>query len=254
MIMDAVEQGVIEQAHPVASRLVGTAQPSITVPTHEPAGPSAPAPEPPPTASPPTVLLPKGHLSPNHIRKAGTVYAETLTRLETAGLTLGTGDRTALAHLTSGDPDTLATVMSLLSQALHTGIITGQLRPMNTGRSLWALHIPADPEQHIQVIQIPNSAAAISDTIGGGLLDDTTTGQLPNGTHYTIYLNQNPNDLPDNPRAATLTARLGHTDRDVQTRIRGDTLITGLDPQTGDDTNVPAELLHALRHCGLTVH
>jgi len=45
---------------------------------------------------------------------------------------------------------------------------------------------------------------------------------------------------------AILANRLGQVDGADQRRLRGDALITGFDPHSGDDMNVPGELLAVL--------
>lgn len=108
-------------------------------------------------------------------------------------------------------------------------------RPARSVRVTWrrvrALLIPADPQRPITLIDVEDSATAFSDAIDGGLLDDTITGRLGRrlgGSRYVMYLDERTRDvsgagaLPDNRRATVLAARLGHIDRDLLRRLRGD--------------------------------
>jgi hypothetical protein len=126
------------------------------------------------------------------------------------------------------------------------------------------LLVPADPAAPVEVISVANSARAISDAIGGHLLDDTTIGQLPDGSWFTFYLADAsglalpadgnvpalPADasglaLPDNLRAAALAARLGLVDRGLQAQIAGPVLLAGIEPRSGADIDVPRQVLTA---------
>jgi hypothetical protein len=113
------------------------------------------------------------------------------------------------------------------------------------GRALLrAVLVPADCTVDVAVIAVPNASASISEAIGGHLLDDTTTGVLPGGARFTLYLADAPGiELPDNPRAAVLAARLGlDGDRALMARLCGDLLITGLCTAPFDDIDVPDQI------------
>lgn len=116
-----------------------------------------------------------------------------------------------------------------------------------------ALRVPADPVEPLAVVRVKPSATALSEAIGGGLLDDSVQGWTA-GDGYTFYLDENRvrKGLPDNARAATLAARLGHTDRIWLSEVRGDVLITGCTLR-GDETDVPEAVLAAAHQAGLTV-
>jgi hypothetical protein len=73
-------------------------------------------------------------------------------------------------------------------------------------RGLRALLVPAGGVP-AEVIEVGGTAQAISDALGGHLLDDTTIGQLPGGRQVTFYRSEDPGALPDNPAAAALAAR-----------------------------------------------
>ena len=91
----------------------------------------------------------------------------------------------------------------------------------------------------------------ISETIGGGLLDETAA-LLPDGQAVTLYLDEDrlAAGLPNNPRAARLAAHLRLRHRIPSAQLRGDLLVTGLDAAHAD-TNVPSSVLAAARRAGL---
>ena len=115
-------------------------------------------------------------------------------------------------------------------------------------RRLRALLIPADPSRPLALLPVADTAAAISDAIGGGLIDDTITG-THGGHGFTLYLGEDTVPVPDNPRAAVLAARLGLHERAIQARLRGDVLIAGLG--AGSDHDLPDPVLQAVAACGV---
>lgn len=110
-----------------------------------------------------------------------------------------------------------------------------------------ALLVPADQRMTVRVITIKNSAVAISEAIGGGLIDDSATGTY-NGSRFAVYQNECRDGLPDNPRAAVLAVRLGLVGRAFLADLRGDLLVTGLESLTNDDQDVPAQIADLQRH------
>ncbi|HET9654826.1 MAG TPA: hypothetical protein VFP72_05700 [Kineosporiaceae bacterium] len=118
---------------------------------------------------------------------------------------------------------------------------------------LAVLLVPASVSVPVQVVHVPDSAAAIAAAIGADLLaDEPITCPLPDssGEQAGIYLAADAPLRPDNPRAAVLAARLGlDTDRTVMARLRGDILITGLNADSCADHDVPATVTDlAARH------
>jgi hypothetical protein len=123
-----------------------------------------------------------------------------------------------------------------------------------SGRSVVrALRVPASPREPVAVVMVKVSAVALSDAIGGGLLDDSVQGTAA-GARYVFYLDEErvAKGLPDNPRAASLVTRLGHVDRAWLAGVRGDLLVTGCTIH-GDDVDVPRGVVVAARRSGLVV-
>lgn len=94
-------------------------------------------------------------------------------------------------------------------------------------------------------------SAALSDLIGGGLLDEALHATF-DGHRYVVYLDEQrvELDLPVNDRAVVLSARLGVVDRTWMRDLRGDALILGADEHRNDD-NVPRAVLDLARAAGV---
>ncbi len=121
--------------------------------------------------------------------------------------------------------------------------------------SVRALLIPADLARPCRLLDLTLTAAAFSDAIGGGLLDEalTDTGTTtPPRTGYTLYADadRHTKQLPDNPRATLLAARLGWIDLADHLHLLGDLLLTGTDP-TGNDTDLPHTVIDAAHRAAL---
>lgn len=108
-----------------------------------------------------------------------------------------------------------------------------------------ALHVPADPREPVAAMTVQVTAAAMSEAIGGGLCVDSYQG-VTAGDFYMIHLDEEriAKGLPDNPRGATLAARLGHIERAWLADVRGDLLVTGCTLQ-GDELDAPASVFAA---------
>jgi hypothetical protein len=115
------------------------------------------------------------------------------------------------------------------------------------------LLIPSDAGLHCTIRDITLTAVALSDAIGGGLLEDGLLGEI-SGARFCFYLDEDrvAKGLPPNERAAVLSARLGQTDRTWMASLRGDTLILGCDERL-NDTDVPLRVVEAARATGLVV-
>ncbi len=114
-----------------------------------------------------------------------------------------------------------------------------------------ALRIPADECTPCELVRVKSSAAAFSDAIGGGLLDEVTFdrgGPQP----YTAYLDEDRDRkrLPENPRARMLSVWLGWPERGEPVRWEGDVLIAGMGDH-GEDRDVPGSVLDAARRSGI---
>jgi hypothetical protein len=113
---------------------------------------------------------------------------------------------------------------------------------------LRVLLVPADPARQVGVITVACSAAGLSAAIGGHLIDDGAIGVLPGGVEFALYPADCACDLPDNPRAAVLLARLWlEPDRSLMARLRGDVLVTGL-RRGFTDTHVPDQVIAVTGH------
>lgn len=108
-----------------------------------------------------------------------------------------------------------------------------------------ALRVPADVGEPVTVVLVRPSSVALSDAIGGGLIDDALVGVCEGG-RFGIYLDDEraAKRLTPNDRAAVLSIRLGHTDREWLAGLRGDAVIVGVDGR-GGDCDVPAGILVA---------
>lgn len=102
-----------------------------------------------------------------------------------------------------------------------------------------------------RIVEVAETAVAISDALGGHLLDDTTVGKLPDGRQLTFFRAENSEALPANPAAAALAARAAVTDQRTLARLRGPVLVLGLD--RGQDLPVPDDLLTLARRIGLSL-
>ncbi|MGL5867098.1 MAG: hypothetical protein ACRCYX_14745 [Dermatophilaceae bacterium] len=115
------------------------------------------------------------------------------------------------------------------------------------------MRVPAHPDESVSVVTVAVSAVALSDAIGGGLLDDSVQGTADGG-RYVMYLDEErvAKGLPDNPRAASLAVRLGHVDRTWLADLRGDVLVVGCTVR-GGDLDVPRGVVAAARRFLLPV-
>jgi hypothetical protein len=113
------------------------------------------------------------------------------------------------------------------------------------------LRVPADERAPVGAFQVALSAAAFSDAIGGGLLDETLDGSV-DGAGYVLLLDEHrvTKSLPGNQRAAVLAARLGHLNRRWLANLRGDALVVGCGPG-GTDADVPDGVIEAAARSGL---
>jgi hypothetical protein len=115
------------------------------------------------------------------------------------------------------------------------------------------LLVPWDLRRVCQVQELALTAVALSDAIGGGLLEEGLYGEI-DAAAYSVYLDEDrvAKGLPLNERAAVLSARLGKVDRRWLAGLRGNALFLGRDERL-DDADVPPALLEAARRSGLIV-
>jgi hypothetical protein len=109
---------------------------------------------------------------------------------------------------------------------------------------LFGLLVPADPEQACALIMLRDSAAHLSDALGGALLDEAAVDGRP--THRCwLYLDvtRHTRRLPRNRRLERLAAELGWS-RDRSGSWLGPALITGRDLYWAD-RDVPSIVVAA---------
>lgn len=111
------------------------------------------------------------------------------------------------------------------------------------------LLIPADPDRPCLVRPLPDTAAALRDAIGGGLLDEAVYAVV-NNLGYCVYLDEHRGDQPENRRATMLAAHLGWLAAAWRTGLRGDALVCGVD-RDGNDTDVPLAVVAVAGVAGL---
>jgi hypothetical protein len=99
---------------------------------------------------------------------------------------------------------------------------------------------------------VQDSAAAISDLLGGVLLDDAVTWNLAGGVCMSVYRAEDRADLPVNERLSVLATRLGIVDQAFHATARGDALLLGVTRQ-GRDVDVPGAVAVAADRCGYPV-
>jgi hypothetical protein len=114
-----------------------------------------------------------------------------------------------------------------------------------------ALLVPWDLRRACQVQELALTGVALSDAIGGGLLEEGLRGEI-GAAAYSVYLDEDrvARGLPYNERAVLLSARLGKAGRRWLGSLRGNVLFLGSDERL-DDTDVPAALLETARRSGL---
>jgi hypothetical protein len=120
-------------------------------------------------------------------------------------------------------------------------------------RSVLGLRIPVDVGRPLALVVLPLSASALSDAIGGGLLEDALTAEGGDGG-YTFYVDEFrvAKGLHPNDRAAVLAVRLGQVNRAWLADLRGDVLVLGADGWL-EDVSVPLLVVEAAVRSGLFV-
>jgi hypothetical protein len=119
--------------------------------------------------------------------------------------------------------------------------------------SVLGLRIPADPGGSVTLAVLALTASALSEAIGGGLLEDALTAEDGDGG-YTFYVDELrvARGLRPNDRAAVLAARLGQVNRAWLADLRGDVLVLGADGRL-EDVSVPLLVVEAAVRSGLFV-
>ena len=119
-------------------------------------------------------------------------------------------------------------------------------------RVLTGLLVPADAERPLSLRAVADTAAAISDLLGGVLLDNAEAWNLGRGVSASVYWAEDRAGLPVNDRLSVLATRLGIVDRTFHAAARGDALLLGTTRQ-GRDVDVPGAVAMAADRCGYPV-
>jgi hypothetical protein len=192
---------------------------------------------------------------------AQAMLAHVMADLEGCGVELGVLDRQVLAWVAGQGPVTVAVVASLVDRALHTPVpaggseseveVRGEPRPERERRQVRGLLVPADPLRESERVVLPLTGVALSDCIGGGLLDEVHHGAI-GAQRFCVYadLDRAAKGLVPNIRAGELVDRLSGSDRRRGLDLRGDVLFLGA-TAADDDADLP-EAAWAIAHaCGL---
>lgn len=116
--------------------------------------------------------------------------------------------------------------------------------------TIQTLLLPGRPERPAELRELTLTTDALSDAIGGGLLDDRLRGRVGRQS-FTMYVDDSGTGrFSPNDRAIALAARLGIDDLRWLAGLRGDTLVVGYDPITAEDVDVPAPVVAAARELG----
>lgn len=132
------------------------------------------------------------------------------------------------------------------------GVVTVAQGQALVTRTLTGLLVPAGLDRPLSLRAVADSAVAISDAIGGVLLDDAHHVRLPDGALAAIYRPENRTRLPDNPRLCMIATRLGLVDRAFHATARGDTLILG-STRERVDVDVPESVVSAAGRAGYRI-
>lgn len=123
-------------------------------------------------------------------------------------------------------------------------------RRIDRGSAL-GLHIPADAGSSVEIVRVEMTSVAISELIGGGLLDEGLQGAVGH-SWFTFYVDEDrvAKRLPPNERATALSVWLDRTDQGRGADLRGDVLVLGLDHRF-EDVDVPLAVVMAAAGAGL---
>lgn len=119
-------------------------------------------------------------------------------------------------------------------------------------RVLSGLLVPADPDLPLSLCAVEDSTVAISDLLGGVLLD-ALTWDVDAEALVTVYSAEDRASLPVNQRLSVVATRLGIVDRAFHAAARGDALVLGTTHHQVVDTDVPAAVTLAAHRCGYQI-
>jgi hypothetical protein len=117
---------------------------------------------------------------------------------------------------------------------------------------LSGLLVPADPGLPLSLRAVEDSSSAISDLLGGVLLDDPVTWCVGQEMFATVYCAEDRAGLPVNQRLSVVATRLGVTDRAFHAAARGDVLILGT-TRDHSDVDIPASVTEAAHRGGYRI-
>jgi hypothetical protein len=112
--------------------------------------------------------------------------------------------------------------------------------------------VPADAGRPLGSRAVEDTAAAISDLLGGVLLDDPLSWDVSGGVFASVYRAEDRAGLPVNERLSVLATRLGIVDRAFHATARGDALLLGT-TREGRDLDVPDAVAMAAHRCGYRI-
>jgi hypothetical protein len=193
---------------------------------------------------------------------AQAMLAHVVADLEGAGNGMGVLDRQVVTGVAGQGTATIAVVASLVHRALYTPVpeggtapgpvVRGGLRPEQDRRVVLGLLVPADADRDCERVELPLSAVALSDCIGGGLLDEVFYGEVFHGQRFCVYadLDRVTKDMAPNVRAEELVARLNGSHRPPGLDLRGDVLFLGA-TAVDDDADLPGAVWAIAHACGL---
>jgi hypothetical protein len=131
-------------------------------------------------------------------------------------------------------------------------VIRGELRPEPDRRVVRGLLVPADPDRDCERVDLPLSAVALSDCIGGGLLDEVFYGQVAYGKRFCVYadLDRVAKEMLLNVRAEELVDRLSRSRACVGLDLWGNVLFLGA-TAVDDDADLPGAAWAIAQACGV---
>jgi hypothetical protein len=111
---------------------------------------------------------------------------------------------------------------------------------------LLGLLLAPGPATAAELAHVADSAHAVSDALGGVLLDDTAVVALNDRVGITLYQGDE-RTAPANALAERLAAHYGLAAPGADVGFRGPVLVLGLDLATGSEAAVPQDVIETAR-------